>query len=138
MCSESVRSCVHHYRYLAALLHSVLLGTSKSLLQSESLLHPLEVDVSPLRSSSREFLYNCRVFLHSIIENRIPWSGIIGIILSHAYYFARDVVPIVYMRQKKPIPRITRAPMWLWERMWRLRCRRRLCGEVYEIKEHRE
>ena len=43
---------------------------------------------------------------------RIPWSGIIGVLLGHTYYFFRDVIPLVYKHRQLPVPHYTQAPRW--------------------------
>ena len=46
---------------------------------------------------------------------RIPWSGIIGVLLGHTYYFFRDVIPLVYKHRQLPVPHYTQAPRWLYD-----------------------
>ena len=60
---------------------------------------------------------------------RVPWSGIIGIVLGHTYYFFRDVVPTAYRKQGKRDPRWTRAPCILYGSTVLFTHRRVMCGE---------
>ena len=45
---------------------------------------------------------------------RIPWSGIIGVLLGRTYYFFRDVIPLVYKHRQLPVPHYTQAPRWMY------------------------
>ena len=45
-----------------------------------------------------------------IDESRVPWSGIVGLVLGHTYYFCRDIIPIVMRHRRKHVPYLTRAP----------------------------
>ena len=46
--------------------------------------------------------------------NSIPWSGLIGVLLGHIYYFLRDVIPVVHRARRIPVPHYTKAPAWLF------------------------
>lgn len=48
-----------------------------------------------------------------LFTRRIPWSGIVGLVAGHCYYFARDVIPLVYRYRRRPVPHYTEAPYWL-------------------------
>lgn len=61
---------------------------------------------------------------------RIPWSGLVGVILGHIYYFLRDVVPVVCRKRRKPVPHYTEAPVWLYIFSSFMDCRQNLCNRL--------
>ena len=64
----------------------------------------------PLKST---FLPFALLIVEFFMSAEIPWSGIIGVLLGHTYYFCRDIIPVVYQKRRRPIPRLTCAPRFL-------------------------
>ena len=90
---------------------------------------PLKATLLPYALLFVQFLTTAEYAWEQILMRRVPWSGIIGIIIGHTYYFFRDVVPTAYQKQGKRDPRWTRAPRVLYGLIPLLMHRRVICGE---------
>ena len=74
---------------------------------------PLKATLLPYALLAISFLTSGESFCLIRVMRRIPWSGIVGLLAGHCYYFARDVIPLVYRHRRKPVPHYTQAPYWL-------------------------
>ena len=74
---------------------------------------PLKATLLPYTLLIISFLTSGESLCLHLLMLRIPWSGIVGLLAGHCYYFARDVIPLVYRHRRKPVPHYTQAPYWL-------------------------
>ena len=109
--------CVPYYIYFGISFKFMLLyyWTRRNPFLRVSLwMIPLKSTYLPFVLLFVDFLMSAEFDWIGFVMCRVPWSGIIGVVLGHIYYFCRDVIPLVYRHKGKPYPHITRAPRFVY------------------------